>query len=218
MKTNKRMNLFSGLVKSESPKLELKKIKVGVYTYFMAAGLILFCAVLIPKYFNFKKELKNLANERADLENQIAAKVKESEERAERIAQKKAAVAQALKDGNERAPAAVPSSSLDGTWTAILWKLITFADEVTVDKILMGSGDNAAPQNGPNFQNPADSMQGQDGKMVTLEGNASSLGSLTRWIELLSQNLPASVFSVEKQSVVNDKNFPITFKLVARVL
>lgn len=220
MKANKRMNLFAGLSeKQQTRSFNLKNVKLGVHAYFCLGVTAIFLGVGIPAYRAHKSETTELAEQVAKVESEIQEIVRQSEEQAEREKQLKIAAKKALEEGQKtrevatNVPVSTTSSPMDGSWTAVIWKLVTFADGINVDKIELGR----VPVQ-PGTQIPEQVVDNPKEKKVTVEGSASSLSTLAGWMEVLTKNLPNSNFVVDRHGTGPDKAFPVTFRLVARVL
>jgi hypothetical protein len=204
------MNLFRELNQRSRPSFEFKRVQLGFHVYACIASLALFLFMQIPKYRAHKAFVADMTQKKEEFDVKLqellqkADKIAESE-KGLRIAAAKAMKDQeeAIKDGQNRSVAVI-SSSLDGTWTAVMWKLITFAEAVLVQRIEMGGAGDGQSQNAE--------------KKVIIEGAAKDLAALTSWVESLSVNLPSSSFVVERHSVGTDKGFPVNFRLSARIL
>jgi hypothetical protein len=206
MKANKRMNLFAGLLKQKTPQRSVK-IEMGVHGYFSIAIAVLFVAIAIPSWRSHQTVLEELKSSQDKFNSEIESLIKSSEERAARRTAHKVAAKQMLEKQTKERELAGVSSRLDGTWTAILWKLVTFAEGIAVDRIDLGKKEPNAPQSGVAYNE----------KSVVLEGNAKSLETLTEWMEVLTHNLPNSNFVIDRHGVGDDKAYPVKFRLVARM-
>lgn len=208
MKT--RMNLFRQLESAPKKTISLKpraEFKLGFHgtTALIITGLSLI-AISIT-YFKQRATLNEVHRKQEEVQAQLAAISAETERLSGEIAAKKR---EQIEKNAKREVAAsggpVITDRLEPTWSALLWKVSAF----TGTKITVQQMDLA--------YNVGSSPDGMRGRTVVLSGGAVSLSAVREWLDILIRAVPGYDFSIDSNAVSGDVDFPVSFRISAKVL
>lgn len=210
---NRRINLFRQVLKSSvgataSPR---KSFKLDRRLAIAGGAAFLFVIGVVPDYYKTQRRALDHHVRSLEMEAQIVQFTVEAEEKAKQIAEKRKQDKERLAQGKtsntvSRTPSSMPSPGLNETWTSILWKLTTFTPpQIVIDKMDLTKGAGASTEGSTIV------------RQASLEGQATSLAALQRWLEGISLNLPNSDFLLDRQQTGTGA-YPISFRVTARFI
>jgi len=156
-------------------------------------------------YFSQRSALNAMHKKQTDVQAQLAGVVAETERLSNEIAAKKK---EQMEKSVKRAVAGAPviSDRLEPTWSSLLWKVSAF----TGTKISVQQMDLAYAA--------GSSADGMHGRTVVLSGQAASLAAVRDWLDVLIRAVPGYDFSIDSNAISGDSDYPVTFRISAKVL
>jgi len=204
MKT--RMNLFRQLDAPKKPAFKPKtEFKLGVAGSAALGFTGLAILGMAFTYFGHRSTLNELHRKMEEAQAQLAASMAETDRLSAEIGRRKK---EQLEKASQRQVAGGPviTDKIEPSWSALLWKISAF----TGTRILISQMDlNYAPGN---EGNPS------AGRSLVLQGGAASLGALRDWVDILIRAVPGYDFAIDNQNSSGAGDFPVSFRLSARVL
>lgn len=201
-----RMNLFKQLIQDSQKAAKTAKasanVKLGFHAYLSIAIFVICLTGIGVTYTSFRGDIKQSRAALQQARDELRGVMAQSDAISAEMAKLKAERAAAREAAGKTDQA---DQKLEDNWTSFLWKLASF----TNSGVLIATVQLTRPQ-----------VPGspQLGRSVVLIGRAKSLLVIRDWIERLTQAIPDYDFALDSQEQTDNKNYPISFRLSAKLL